>query len=247
MPLLRTKNSHVTSCRGTNHLWLVSRVCQEYGLHWWGREETGRARSSQQRGKVNKPSEKETGHLGKLQTSYLTDSTPPAWHTATDISSSGSWCHMARNACLLLPHCHMPALPWHLKKPQLHLCNSCELPISASMLILLEMFATFESNWSWQGGTDTLLLFCQQLALQWLVQNSRFKGERGWGTNKHTGAVTVSSDAITVCTKPAPEAALWPLLFNCLKFYNSFYRNIIFQIVIWVTRGSWFLLLHIHI
>lgn len=173
MASLRAKHFLVASCRGTNHLWLVGSMCQGYGLHCWGREETGRARSIQQGGKVNKQSEKETGHLGKLQTSYLTGSTPPAWHVATDISSSGSQCHMAQNACLVLPHCHMPTLPWHLKQPQLHLCNPCEPLLSANMLILLEMFATFESNWSWQGGTDTLLLFCQQPALQWLVQTSR--------------------------------------------------------------------------
>lgn len=245
MALLKANNFPVTSHRGTNHLWLVGSMCQEYALHCRGREEAGRARSIQQRGKVNKQSEKETGHLGKLQSSYLTGSIPPVWHIATDISSSGSRCHMAQNACLLLLHCHMPTLPWHLKKPQLHLCNSCEPLLGASMLILLEMFATFESNWSWQWGTDTLLLFCQQLALRWLVQTSRELGRKL--RDKPTGAVTVSSEANSACTKPAPAAALWPLLFNSLKFYTVINKNIIFQIVIWVTRGSWLLLLNIHI
>lgn len=134
--------------------------CQEYGLHCRGRE-------------VNKQREKETGHLGKLQTSYLTGSIPPVWHIATDIPSSGSRCHAAQNSCLLLSHCCMPILPWHWKKTQLHWASSCEPLLSASMFILLEMFAIFECNGSWQGGTDTLLLFCQQLALQWLVQTSR--------------------------------------------------------------------------
>ena len=49
-------------------------VCKEYGLCCWGGEEAGRVRSSQQRGKENKQSERETGYLGKLQTSYLTGS-----------------------------------------------------------------------------------------------------------------------------------------------------------------------------
>lgn len=214
-------------------------MCQENGIHCWGREETGKARSIQQGGKVNKVRRKQ-GILANCkyliyQVQHHQSGTLP--QTFLPVAQ----CHMAQNTCLLLPHCHMPALPWHLKKPQLHLCNSCEPLLSANMLILLEMLVIFESNWSWQGRTDTLLLFCQQLALQGLVQTSRVElGKRLM--DKHTGAVIVSSDAISACTKPAPRAALWPLLPNCLKFYTVITENIVFQMVIWVTRGSWFLL-----
>lgn len=59
---------------GTGHLRFTGSVCKEYGLCWWGWEEAGRVRSRQQRGKENKQSERETGYLGKLQTSYLAGS-----------------------------------------------------------------------------------------------------------------------------------------------------------------------------
>lgn len=162
MALLRASNLPAASCSRDGPSPITGSVCKEYGLCCWGREEAGRVRFNRQRGKENKQSERESGYLGKLQTSYLTGS---QGHDTTSLAHcpSCSWCHMAPNACLLLLHCHLSTFPPQLIKPQLPLCSPCEPLLSADTLILLEKFATFESNWSWQGGTDTLLLNCQQL------------------------------------------------------------------------------------
>lgn len=150
---------------------------KEYGHHWRGREEAGRVRSSQGRGKENKVKDRVSSETGNILPNRLPRViTPPVWPIAPDISSNCSQCHMAPNACLLPLHHHLSTFPLQLIKLQTPLCSSCKLMLTADTFILLEKFAAFESNLSWQGGTDTLLLNCQQLQqlwLQWLVQTSR--------------------------------------------------------------------------